>query len=121
MSLLARAARVVSASPQHGRVLVQTTLPDHDVVQAALLGDPGIVARAEAARRRELTLPPFGALARVSGDGAEAFVTAIPQHARDGDGFLVRADTWDALADLLARTPEPAGARLRIEVDPPRR
>ena len=121
MSLLARAARVVNASALRGRVLVQTTLPDHDVVQAALLGDPGIVARAEAARRRELLLPPFGALARVSGDGAGPFVAAIPQHARDGDGFLVRAATWDALADLLADTAEPAGARLRIEVDPPRR
>jgi hypothetical protein len=40
--------------------------------------------------------------------------------ATDGDGVLVRAATWDELADALGRADRPA-ERLRIEVDPARR
>ena len=41
--------------------------------------------------------------------------------ALDGDGYLLRAQTWDDLGAALASAPRPKGSRLRIEVDPPRR
>jgi primosomal protein N' (replication factor Y) len=122
LALLVRAARLVGTRDGGGRLIVQTSSPDHPVVQAAVSADPGRVARVEAARRRELSLPPFAALARVSGDGADEFVAScgLPA-ARDGEGWLVRATTWDDLGPVLARTARPKGSRLRVEVDPPRR
>jgi hypothetical protein len=41
--------------------------------------------------------------------------------AADGDGYLVRADSWGDLGAALASATRPKGARVRIEVDPPRR
>jgi hypothetical protein len=67
-------------------------------------------------------LPPFSALARVSGPGAEDYVAqlTIPA-AADGDGHLLRAESWDELGAQLASATRPKGARVRVEVDPPRR
>ena len=122
MALLVRAARLLGSRSEGGRLIVQTFIPRHPVIDAALFTDPGRLAKVEAARRRDLALPPFSALARVSGPGADTFVAASGlASAPDGDGLLVRADTWDALGPVLAATPRPKGARLRIEVDPPRR
>ncbi len=121
-ALLVRAARVVGPRRAGGRLLLQTFQPQHVAVQAAVFADPSRVARAEAARRRDLGLPPFGALAAVTGEGAAAFVhEAGLVAAGPADDVLVRAATWDDLGPALARTPRPKGSRLRVEVDPPRR
>jgi primosomal protein N' (replication factor Y) len=122
MALLVRAARLLGPRSAGGRLLVQTFTPRHPVIDAALFTDPGRLAKVEAARRRDLQLPPFSALARVSGAGAAEFVGATGlQSAPDGDGLLVRAPAWDQLGPVLAATPRPKGSRLRIEVDPARR
>ena len=63
------AARRVGPRAGGGRLLVQTRLPDHEVLEAARRADPTIVAAAERPRRAELGYPPFGALAEVRGDG----------------------------------------------------
>lgn len=121
-ALLVRAARLLGPRRDGGRLLLQTFLPDHEVVQAALLADPGRVAKLEAGRRRALLLPPFAALGHVSGTGAAVFVADTGLAAApDGDGFLLRAATWDDLGPVLAATPRPPGSRLRVEVDPARR
>jgi hypothetical protein len=68
-----------------------------------------------------LGLPPFAALAAVSGNTAEEFATATGLEASAaGAVVLLRAPTWDELADAIARTPRPKTSRLRIEVDPAR-
>jgi primosomal protein N' (replication factor Y) len=122
MALLVRAARLLGPRADGGRLLVQTFRPEHEVLQAALLADPGRLAKVEARRRRDLALPPFSALARVSGEGAAEYVEALPvPAAHDGDGFLVRAGHWDELGDVLSEAARPKGSRLRIEVDPTRR
>jgi primosomal protein N' (replication factor Y) len=121
-ALLVRAARLVGPRRDGGRLLVQTHLPQHEVVQAALHADPGRVAKLEAERRRSLMLPPFAALGHVSGAGAAEFVADTHlASAPDGDGFLVRAASWDDLGPVLAATPRPPHSRLRVEVDPARR
>ena len=125
MALLVRAARLVGRRSRGGRLVVQTRQPGHEVLQAVLHADPGRLVEAEAARRRLLGLPPYAALAQVSGAAAAEFVDRLgaPEGVdvlgpRNG-AWLVRADGPEALADALASVERPAG-RLRIEVDPAR-
>jgi primosomal protein N' (replication factor Y) len=125
LGLLARAARVVGGKAGAGRLLVQTHVPRHEVVQAALNADPSRVASAERDRRAQLRFPPATALAEVSGAAAEAFVGALGAClgveilGPSGGRWLVRAPDHRTLCDALAATPRPSG-RLRVAVDPPR-
>jgi primosomal protein N' (replication factor Y) (superfamily II helicase) len=121
MALLARAARLVGGRSGGGRLLVQTFLPRHEVLQAVLYADPSRAAKVELSRRELLGLPPFAALAAISGGGAGEYATATGLEASSsGDVVLLRAPTWEKLGAALAATPRPKGSRLRIEVDPPR-
>jgi primosomal protein N' (replication factor Y) (superfamily II helicase) len=127
MALVARAARLLGGRRGSGRLLIQTRLPHHEVVQAAQLGDPARVAAAELERRRLLRYPPLGALATVSGEGGASFVARLVgeagppagvEVAGPSDGqWLLRADHHGPLLDALAATPRPPG-RVRIAVDP---
>jgi primosomal protein N' (replication factor Y) (superfamily II helicase) len=133
-ALLARASRLTGGRrPRRergpGRVLVQTRLPDHPVLVAAGVADPGRLADHELAIRRQLRLPPVNAVAAVSGPGAADLVAAVaarPEPAvplevlgPDQDRWLLRAADHTAMADALAGLPRPA-ARVRIDVDPQR-
>ncbi len=125
LGLLARAGRVVGGKAAGGRLVVQTHVPRHEVVQAALHGDPSRVASAERDQRTQLRFPPVTAMAEVSGAAAEAFVGALAgplgvEILGPSDGrWLVRASDHRTLCDALTATPRPAG-RLRVAVDPPR-
>lgn len=122
--LLARAGRAVGGRRRGaGRVVVQTSVPQHPVLAAAALGDPERFAEAEAQRRAELGWPPASAMAVISGEASEAFMDSFgsplgvdllgPLEQR----WLLRAESHEVLCDALAATPRPRG-RLRIEVDP---
>ncbi len=128
-----RAARVVGGRRGDGRLLVQTRVPEHDVIEAALGADPTIVADAERARRRVLGFPPFGGLAELSGAPDAVDVACVALRAVDvvhvlgpiGVGTssraLVQAKSADALCDALGEvdlTPARERGRLRIDVDP---
>jgi primosomal protein N' (replication factor Y) len=134
LALLARAARLVSGAPgaaaggrARGRVLVQTRLPQHEVLVSAALADPGRLAAAEGAVRDALELPPVTAMALVSGAAADAYGVALKAAAPEGvevrgpvEGvWSVRAPDHVALCDLLAAVARPPG-RLRVAVDPVR-
>jgi primosomal protein N' (replication factor Y) (superfamily II helicase) len=125
LALLARAARLVGGRPAGGRLVVQTRLPHHEVLDAVLHADPGRLVAVERGRRDALGFPPFRALASVSGPAAPAFVTALGHPAgvevlgpADGQ-WLLRAADHEVLCDALAAVPRPPG-RLRLSVDPPR-
>jgi primosomal protein N' (replication factor Y) (superfamily II helicase) len=121
MALLVRAGRLVGPRSAGGRVMVQTFVPDHVVLKAAMLGDPGRATDTELERREVLGLPPFRALAAVEGADAEEFARATGlEFAPTPKGVLCRADTWMELGAALSTTPRPKGSRLRVEVDPPR-
>jgi primosomal protein N' (replication factor Y) len=133
LGMLARAARLIGGrgpsgplSGGHsngGRLLVQTRMPGHEVIDAALHADPSRLAVVEAARRAALRFPPETAVAAISGQAAGAFVAALPAGAGvevlgpASDRWLLRAPDHRTLCDTLAATPRPTG-RLRIEVDP---
>jgi primosomal protein N' (replication factor Y) len=124
MALLVRAARLVGGGRRDGgRLLVQTRLPQHEVLQAALLAEPGRAADAEWERRRFLQFPPVTAMAAVGSVAAPAFVEALGHPVgvevlgpSDGQ-WLVRAPDHQILCDALGSVPRPPG-RLRLEVDP---
>lgn len=125
MTLLARAARLVGGRAAGGRLLVQTFLPRHEVLDAVLHADPGRLVTKELARRRALGFPPHAALAIVSGAGAEQYCAGLADFgvrvAPNLDGnVLLRAASWDVLGEAIVQHPRPKGSRLRIEVDPPR-
>lgn len=125
LALVVRAARLVGDRGSGGRILLQTFLPDHEVVRAAVAGDPSIVADVERRRRSDLGFPPFGALAEVSGRGSGAFVQSLPTHdgilvAGGDERYVVKADSWERLGRVLSAGVRPTGSRLRIAVDPPR-
>ncbi len=123
LAMLARAARLVGGRAGGGRIMVQTRMPGHEVIDAALHADPSRLAVVEAARRAALRFPPETAVAALSGQGAPAFVAALPPASGlevlgPSDGrWLLRAPDHRTLCDTLAATPRPA-RRLRIEVDP---
>jgi len=118
LALLIRAGRLAP------HVMIQTFVPDHPVIRAAAAGDPDVLVEVERERRAMLSLPPFGALAALSGTALEQFLRELPSGdvtvGRDGDRALVRAPNWDTLATALAVPDRPDGNHLRIEVDPPR-
>lgn len=123
LGLLARAARIVGGRGDGGRVMVQTRLPGHEVIDAAVHADPSRLAVVESARRAALRFPPESAVATVSGQSAAAFVAALPVvEGLDVLGpaagrWLLRGVDHRVLCDAIATTPRPPG-RLRISVDP---
>jgi primosomal protein N' (replication factor Y) (superfamily II helicase) len=123
--LLARAARLAGGRGRGGMVVVQTRVPDHPVIQAAVHADPDRLTAVERETREQLSLPPFAAVAVVSGEAAVAFAETLSRQpgldvvGGPAGGWLVRARDHQQLCDALAATPRPEG-RLRIEVDPVR-
>ncbi len=117
-------ALVVRAGRLAPTVMIQTFESDHEVVRAAAAGDPDIVIAAERERRAMLGLPPFGALAAVSGAGADEVVARLdPAQVSvggDGERALLRASDWMTLGRAINATERTPGSRVRIAVDPPR-
>lgn len=123
LGMLARAGRLVGGRKGGGRVLVQTRLPQHEVLDAALHGDPGRLAQPESLRRRALGFPPYCALALISGPVAPELVASLERVGNvellgpDDGRWLVRAADGRVLSEALAAAGRPPG-RLRVEVDP---
>lgn len=127
LALLVHAARLVGgrtgAGRDGGRVVLQTRLPQHEVILAAVLGDPTRHAEQELERRAALGFPPAVAMAEVSGAGAAPVAEALRSQTGisvigppDGP-FLVRAADHTVLCDALASVERPT-ERVRVEVDP---
>ncbi|HEY5888450.1 MAG TPA: hypothetical protein VIT24_12015, partial [Acidimicrobiales bacterium] len=120
LALLARASRILGGRRRDGRLVLQTRLPEHEVVQAALHADPSRVSAAERDRRRILGYPPSTAMAAVSGAAADEYVLGVDDvdllGPRDGT-WLLRAPDHATLLSALEQAPRPAG-RLRLDVDP---
>ncbi len=134
LALFVRAARLIGgrgSGPAWARVQVQTRVPEHPVLAAVARGEPEAVLAEDVELRRASSLPPFSALALVSGALAPTYAEALTRaseapeargevsvSALDEGRFLVQAPAHDALCELLARTPRPPGRGLRVEVDP---
>ena len=132
--LLVRGARALASTSEvrTSRLLLQTRMPDHEVVQAIFDGDPLAVAHTERARREELGFPPFGGVAALRGEPVAVSAACDALRRLDvsvlgpvdaGRRALVRAATRAGLADALADDAVHAAhaiGRLRVDVDPRR-
>jgi primosomal protein N' (replication factor Y) len=136
--LIARGARLLDATStgDGARLLLQTRIPDHEVVTAVRRGDPRPLVEADAARREALGFPPFGGLAELGGapdvvaaacDAVAGLGVTVLGPVVDGRSHsaraLLRAPSTAALGDALASPGVEAArgrGRLRIDVDPRR-
>ena len=120
LTAVAKAARLVGSRREgRGHVVVQTRRHD-EVIDAIVAGDVRPIIEDDVATAKVLALAPFGARARVSGEAAEEFVSALDTdvvRVRQVDNsFVVTASDVTALTETLRAAPRPAG-RLRLEVD----
>jgi primosomal protein N' (replication factor Y) len=146
--LLAQVAGRAGRADKPGRALLQTYMPEHQVMQALRAGDRDSFLEAEGEERRAAGLPPYGRLAAVivsSLDPAKldevcrALAAAVPNaegvevygpadaplaliRGRRRKRFLVRADRRIDLQAYLgawrARVKAPASVRIILDVDP---
>jgi primosomal protein N' (replication factor Y) len=105
LALLVRAGRLVGGREalgrDHGVVMVQTRLPDHEVLRAVVAGDPGLFTELDL--RRELRLPPFAALATVKSEATpDVHGDGVEVSPLDPGRWLVRAPDHRALCDAVA-------------------
>ena len=139
LALVALAGRLVGArglrstSSFTRRLVIQSRMPDHVVLRAATGGDPDLVREDELVRRREARLPPFSAIALVSGERSDEVSERLAADSRlevfpfasshpTGDAgastrHLVRARTIAELCGAIEAS-SVRGPGVRIEVDP---
>jgi len=125
-SLLVHAARLVGRSDRGGKVMVQTHSIDSPVLQAMSTLHIDEYLQSVSDMRSFMKLPPFGALAQLSGtnidDAIEELRRNVFVHVSAGsDGsYLVKAADWQVLADALSEIEASKGVRLKVQVDPAR-
>ena len=108
--------------------MLQTSVPQHEVMVGLVSADLNPHVAAETDRRQRLRLPPFGALAEISGAGApdvaaQLAASLLVQVASSEDRTLVRAASWEALSEALTvalAAVTRSKVRVRIAVDPSR-
>ncbi len=146
--LLYQVAGRAGRAQRPGRVLLQTYMPDHPVMQALKAGDRERFLEAEAEGRRQAGMPPFGRLAALIVSGLDE--AAVDDVARGlgraapvADGVVVLGPALAPLAllrgrhrrrlllkaaketniqavltDWLARVTIPRKVRVQVDVDP---
>jgi primosomal protein N' (replication factor Y) (superfamily II helicase) len=146
--LLYQVAGRAGRAERPGRVLIQTHLPDHPVMQALAAGDKERFYAEELAERQDALMPPFGRLAALIVSGRDLplvrrFATTLAREAPTAPGLRVLGPAPAPLALLRGRyrqrllviaAPEidlpavlrpwlkgrklPGNLRLQIDVDP---
>jgi primosomal protein N' (replication factor Y) len=120
LSAVAHAARLCGSRREgRGRVVLQTRRSQDDVLSALTFGTIDDILRDDADVAQALALAPYGAVAQISGDGAQIFAEALANSdvavSRIDDEWTARAKTTELLINRLAATPRPSG-RLRVAV-----
>ncbi|MBT3307044.1 MAG: primosomal protein N', partial [Alphaproteobacteria bacterium] len=146
--LLYQVAGRAGRADRAGRVLLQTYMPEHPVIQALQAGDRDAFMAAEADGRRAAAMPPFGRLAAliISGTFEHEVDAAAAQLSRvrpTGDGITVlgpapapmallrgkhrrrmllktakEVNIQAVLRDWLARAEVPKKTRVQVDIDP---
>ncbi|MGH3733230.1 MAG: hypothetical protein ACRDVC_07650 [Acidimicrobiales bacterium] len=120
VSAAGKAGRLVGSRREgRGLVIVQTRRGDDGVLEALREASFDALVAGDVATAELLGLPPYGASAEVTGDGAEHFVEGV---ARDyvsvlagPGGYVLRAKDIEALMRALRDAPRPP-AKFRVAV-----
>lgn len=121
MGLLVMASRLVGPRRNGGRILVQTRLGEHRVLEAASRADLGALTAAWLEQATAMRWPPAIAQAEISGKGAAAFIEKLGSPigldvlGPNEDRWLIRSADNDTLVAELARV-DRGDARLRLAV-----
>jgi primosomal protein N' len=116
-----KAARLVGSRREgRGEVVLQTRRGDDVVIRALVEARFAEIIHDDVAAARLLGLPPYGASADVSGEGAADFVATLRDEPtvtveESATGFLVRAADVDTLSRALHEAPRPT-QKFRVAV-----
>jgi primosomal protein N' len=121
ITAVGKAGRLVgSRRDARGSVIVQTRRGDDVVIDALVTAHFDDLVREDVETAELLGLPPYGARAQVTGEGAHDFIEGL----RESDvsivsapsGFVVRANDVATLSSALRDAPRPA-SKFRVAVD----
>jgi primosomal protein N' (replication factor Y) len=138
LSLVVHAARLVarkrsgSSNKSDGLVMIQSMMADHALLRGLVSHDLSEFVEEEMTRRKLMQLPPYGALAHVSGTGVDQLADVLRSNvllqvsATNKEAVLVKAGDWGELANSLsdalttASTRGKKALRTKTQIDPPR-
>ena len=138
LSLVVHAARLVarkrsgSSNKSDGLVMIQSMLADHALLRGLASHDLTEFVDEEMSRRRLMQLPPYGALAQVSGTGVDQVADILRSNvllqvsATTKESVLVKSNDWEDLANSIsdalvaASTRGRKTLRTKTQIDPPR-
>ena len=138
LSLVVHAARLVarrssgSSNKSDGLVMIQSMLADHSLLRGLASHDLNEFVDGEMSRRKLMQLPPFGALAQVSGTGVDQVADILRSNvllqvsATTKESVLVKSNDWGELANSIsdalvaASTRGKKALRTKTQIDPPR-
>ena len=123
MRLVIDACRAVGGRRSGGRIVIQTRIPEHQVILSVLKANPSPFSESELKRRDLLGLPPSADIALVGGEAAPEFMARLgePENIEvlsAGEGtWSLRSRVPGLLAEVLSNVDRPPG-RLRLQVNP---
>jgi len=138
LTLVVHAARLVArktsgqSKTSDGLVMIQSMLADHALLRGLAVHDLSEFVYEEMARRQLMQLPPYGALAQVSGTGVDQLADILRSNvllqvsATNKDAVLVKSADWETLANSMsdalvaASTRGKKTLRTKTQIDPPR-
>jgi len=138
LSLVVHAARLVarkrsgSSNKSDGLVMIQSMLADHSLLRGLASHDLNEFVDEEMSRRKLMQLPPYGALAQVSGTGVDQVADILRKNlllqvsATTKESVLVKSNDWEELANsisdalVVASTRGKKTLRTKTQIDPPR-
>jgi primosomal protein N' (replication factor Y) (superfamily II helicase) len=121
ISAVGKAGRLVGARRDgRGSVIVQTRRGEDAVIDALVNAHFDDLIREDVETTELLGLPPYGARAQVTGEGADEFVQGLSESGlaivRAPSGYVVRARDVDTLTSALRDAPRPP-SKFRVAVD----
>jgi primosomal protein N' (replication factor Y) len=132
LSLVVHAARLVARKSSDGLVMIQSMLADHALLRGLASHDLSEFVDEEMSRRKLMQLPPYGALAQVSGMGVDQVADILRSNvllqvsATNKESVLVKSNDWEELANSIsdalvtASTRGKKTLRTKTQIDPPR-
>jgi primosomal protein N' (replication factor Y) len=138
LALVVHAARLVarktsgSSNKSEGLVMIQSMLADHALLRGLVSHDLSVFVEEEMSRRKLLQLPPYGALAQVSGTGVDQVADILRSNVllqvstTNKEAVLVKSNDWEELANSIsdalvtASTRGKKTLRIKTQIDPPR-